>query len=82
MDPDRIARKQNCDGKQSENGLKGNVTRHKACLVAQDYSEKYGWWEDDYEVFVPVAKPTTLQRILTIAWLKGMIVKHYDVETA
>jgi len=58
----------------------GNVTRHKARLVAQGYSQKYG---DDYdEVFAPVAKPTTLRTILTIAGLKGMTVKHYDIETA
>ncbi len=59
---------------------KGNVTRYKARLVAQGYSQKYG--EDYDEVFAPVAKPTTLRTILTIAGLKGMIVKHYDVETA
>src|SRR6218665_1880565 len=59
---------------------KGNFTRYKARLVAQGYSQKYG--EDYDEVFAPVAKPTTLRTILTIAGLKGMIVKHYDVETA
>src|SRR6218665_3620533 len=59
---------------------KGNVTRYKARLVAQGYSQKYG--EDYDEAFAPVAKPTTLRTILTIAELKGMIVKHYDVETA
>src|SRR6218665_859347 len=58
----------------------GNVTRCKAPLVAQGYSQKYG--EDYDEVFAPVAKPATLRTILTIAGLKCMIVKHYDVETA
>src|SRR6218665_2303846 len=48
----------------------GNVTRYKARLVAQGYSQKYG--EDYDEVFTPVAKPTTLRTILTIAGLKGM----------
>src|SRR6218665_3764678 len=38
--------------------------------------------EDYDEVFAPVAKPTTLRTILTTAGLKGMIVKHYYVETA
>ena len=59
---------------------KGNITRYKARLVAQGYSQKFG--EDYDEVFAPVAKPSTLRTILTIAGSKGMIVKHYDVETA
>src|ERR1700733_16128352 len=63
--------------KRDENG---NVSRYKARLVAQGYSQRFG---DDYdEVFAPVAKPQTLRTILTIAGLKEMMVKHYDIETA
>lgn len=58
----------------------GNVTRYKARLVAQGYSQKYG--EDFDEVFAPVAKPTTLRTLLAIAGHKKMIVKHYDIQTA
>lgn len=63
--------------KSDEQGI---ITRYKARLVAQGYSQKYG---DDYdEVFAPVAKPATLRILLTIAGKKKMVVKHYDIESA
>ena len=58
----------------------GVVTRYKARLVAQGYSQKYG--EDYDEVFAPVAKSTTLRALLTIAGRKKMIVNHYDIQSA
>ena len=58
----------------------GNITRFKARLVAQGYSQKYG--HDYDEVFAPVVKPVTIRTLLTIAGQSGMIVKHYDIEAA
>ena len=58
----------------------GVVTRYKARLVAQGYSQKYG--EDYDEVFAPVAKSTTLRALLTIAGREKMIVNHYDIQSA
>ena len=59
---------------------KGNVTKYKARLVAQGFSQKYGEQYD--EVFAPVARPVTFRTLLTIAGHKKMIVKHYDIEAA
>ena len=56
------------------------TTRFKARLVAQGYSQKYG--HDYDEIFAPVAKPTTLRLLLTIAGSKDFEVKHYDIQTA
>ena len=58
----------------------GKITRFKARLVAQGYSQKYG--HDYDEVFAPVVKPITIRTLLTIAGNTGMIVKHYDIEAA
>jgi hypothetical protein len=58
----------------------GNITRYKARLVAQGFSQKFGEQYD--EVFAPVASPVTLRTLLTIAGHKKMIVKHYDIESA
>lgn len=58
----------------------GNVTRFKARLVAQGYSQQYGV---DYDaVFAPVAAQTTLRVLLTIAGEKKMTVRHWDVKNA
>lgn len=63
--------------KRDENG---NVVRHKARLVAQGFTQKFG--VDFDEVFAPVAKQVSLRTLLTIASRRGMIVKHVDVKTA
>lgn len=58
----------------------GKITRYKARLVAQGFSQKFG---TDYdEVFAPVAKQTTFKILLAVASAKGMEVKHLDVKTA
>jgi hypothetical protein len=59
---------------------KGTISRYKARLVAQGYSQKYG--EDFDEVFAPVARPETFRTLLAIAGHKQMRVKHYDIQSA
>lgn len=59
---------------------KGNITRYKARLVAQDFCQKYG--VDYDEVFAPVAKQTTFRILLSIALKEKMIVQHLDAKTA
>lgn len=63
--------------KRDENG---NVVRHKARLVAQGFTQKFG--VDFDEVFAPVAKQVSLRTLLTIASRRGMIVKHVDAKAA
>jgi len=58
---------------------KGNVTRHKARIVAGGFSQTFG---DEVFVFAPVARPATLRTLLIIAGHKKMVVKPYDVESA
>lgn len=59
---------------------KGNVVRHKARIVAQGFTQKYG---TDYdEIFAPVAKQTTFRVLLSVASRRRSIVKHVDVKTA
>lgn len=58
----------------------GRVVRHKARLVAQGFTQRYG---TDYdEVFAPVVKQTTLRTLLTIASRDGMMAKHLDIKCA
>ena len=56
------------------------ITRYKARLVAQGFSQKYG---TDYDqVFAPVVKQTTLRILLSIAGKNNMTVQHLDAKTA
>lgn len=59
---------------------KGNEVQHKARIVAQSFSQKYG---SDYdEVYAPVAKQEIFRTLLTVASQRGSIVRHVDVKTA
>lgn len=63
--------------KTNENG---SVTRYRARLVAQGFSQKFG---SDYDqVFAPVAKLTTLRIMLSLANKNGWHVVHVDAKTA
>lgn len=58
----------------------GKIIRHKARIVAQGYSQKYG---DDYtDVFAPVTRQTTLRMMIAVAAKKGLVLKQFDVKTA
>lgn len=57
----------------------GRVTRYKARLVAQGFSQKFG---TDYDqVFAPVAKQVTFRTLLTTATRRQFLVKHVDIKT-
>lgn len=58
----------------------GRVSKFKARLVAQGFSQKYG--VDFDEVFAPVASSTTFRMLLSVAGARGYFVRHFDVKTA
>lgn len=58
----------------------GRIVRHKARIVAQGFTQKYGLDYD--EVFAPVAKPFTFRIMLTIAGMENLEILHYDFKTA
>jgi len=58
----------------------GNVTRYKARLVAQGFSQRSG---DDYsETFSPVTHITTIRLFFALAALNKWVVHSIDVKTA
>ena len=58
----------------------GQVTRHKAWLVARSFTQQE---EIDYlEMFSPVIKPITVRLVLTIAVLYGWNIHQLDVHNA
>jgi hypothetical protein len=61
-------------------GPDGNITRYKARLVAQGYTQKYG--VDFTDTFAPVAKYSTLRTLIAIAAAKNYELEHSDVSTA
>ncbi|UZJ51774.1 hypothetical protein CBS101457_001094 [Exobasidium rhododendri] len=60
--------------------LLGRITRYKARLVGQGYTQVHGI--DFEETFSPVVKLTALQMMLGAAIIKGYRVKLMDVKTA
>lgn len=58
----------------------GDVTRYKARLMAQGFSQKFGIDYD--EVFAPVVRQTTVRALLTKAGCEKWKVKHFDAKTA
>lgn len=58
----------------------GKIQRFKARLVAQGFSQKFGFDYD--EVFAPVVRQATLRTLLSVAGVNGMSVVHFDVKSA
>lgn len=58
----------------------GNIVRHKARLVAQGFTQKFGIDYD--EVFAPVARSQTLRLLLSVAGTRNYHVKQYDIKSA
>lgn len=57
----------------------GNVSRYKARLVAQGFTQKFG--VDYDEVFAPVVRSTTFRTLLSVVGQRDYFVKHYDIKT-
>jgi Reverse transcriptase (RNA-dependent DNA polymerase) len=58
----------------------GKVSRFKARLVAQGFSQRYGIDYD--ECFAPVVRSSTIRLFLSVAGMRGLLVNQYDVATA
>lgn len=58
----------------------GKIQRHKARLVAQGFSQKFG--VDYDQVFAPVARQSTFRILLSVAAGRNMRVFHFDAKTA
>lgn len=61
-------------------GASNEIVKHKARLVAQGFSQKYG--DDFEETFAPVIKQTTLRALLAVASQRNLSLRHLDVKTA
>ena len=58
----------------------GSVERHKARLVAQGFSQKYGVGYD--ETFSPVVRFESIRAVIALAVEKGLKLHQMDVNTA
>ena len=61
-------------------GADGSVERHKARLVAQGFSQRYG--ADYDETFSPVVRSESLRSLVAISVQCGFKLHHVDVSTA
>ena len=58
----------------------GNMERHKACLVAKGYKQKFG--VDYTETFAPTVRPATLHILLSLGVQKNVSIHQVDVKNA
>lgn len=58
----------------------GSISRYKARLVAQGFSQKYGLDYD--ETFSPVVRHSTVRLIFTLAALQGWKLRQLNVKNA
>ncbi|KRX50952.1 Retrovirus-related Pol polyprotein from transposon TNT 1-94 [Trichinella murrelli] len=58
----------------------GKIHSYKARLVARGFSQRLG--EDYDETFAPVVKHETIRTLLSIAAVKSLHVRHFDVKCA
>ena len=58
----------------------GTIDRHKARLVAQGYSQKYGLDYD--ETFCPVVRTESVRSVIALAAKKNLLLHQMDVTTA
>uniref|UniRef100_A0A5S6Q1M4 Integrase catalytic domain-containing protein n=1 Tax=Trichuris muris TaxID=70415 RepID=A0A5S6Q1M4_TRIMR len=58
----------------------GAIDTYKARLVARGFSQRYG--EDYDEIFAPVVKHETIRMLLSIAAMRSLHVRHFDVKCA
>jgi hypothetical protein len=59
---------------------RGNVTKHKARLIAKGYVQRHGI--DYEEVFAPVARMESVRVLLAVAAHRSWSVHHMDVKSA
>ena len=65
---------------KTKRSANGTLERHKACLVAQGFSKKYG--QDYDETFSPVVRFETMRTIIALAIQNGLKLHQMDVTTA
>lgn len=65
---------------KAKTDAQGHITRYKARLVAQGYTQEYG--VDYEEVFAPVVRQTTFRTLLAVAGKQKLTVRHLDVKNA
>ena len=58
----------------------GVRTKHKARLVAQGFSQRYGL--DYTETFSPVAKLSSIRTLMALSVKRSMATRQMDIETA
>lgn len=58
----------------------GHIAKHKARIVVQGYSQRFG--VDFTDVYAPVTRQATLRVLLAVAGKTQLILKQYDVRTA
>ena len=65
---------------KTKKGANGAIERHKARLVAQGFSQKYG--QDYDETFSPVVRFESLRMVIALAVQNGLKLHQMDVTTA